>query len=81
MRFNARLGTSHHGPPHPFKDVGVVSDSLTGVHNAMVKCLSVVNRSCIRKGFGSPHGQISTVFKFGDRGGHAVGFLLRVHRS
>jgi hypothetical protein len=27
MRFNARLDTSHHGPPHPFKDAGVVADS------------------------------------------------------
>jgi hypothetical protein len=34
MRFNARLGTSHHGPQHPFKDAGVVADSLTGIHNA-----------------------------------------------
>jgi hypothetical protein len=28
VRFNARLDTSHHGPPHPCKDTGVVSDSL-----------------------------------------------------
>jgi hypothetical protein len=34
MRFNARLDTSHHGPPHPCKDAGVVADSLTGIHNA-----------------------------------------------
>jgi hypothetical protein len=27
MRFSARLDTSHHGPPHPFKDAGVVVDS------------------------------------------------------
>jgi hypothetical protein len=45
MRLNARLDTSHHGPPHPFKDVGVVADSLIGIHNALVKCLFVVNRS------------------------------------
>jgi hypothetical protein len=50
-RFNARLDTSHHGPPHPFKDAGVAADGLTGIHNAMVKCLFVVNRSCIHKGF------------------------------
>jgi hypothetical protein len=51
MIFNAPLDTSHHGPPHPIKDAGVVADSLTGIHNAMVKCLFVVNRSCIYKGF------------------------------
>jgi hypothetical protein len=50
MRFNARLDTSHHGPPHPFKDAGEVVDSLTGVHTAMVKWL-FVNRSCIHNGF------------------------------
>jgi hypothetical protein len=51
MGFNARLGTSHHGPPHPLKDAGIVADSLTGIHNAMVKCLFVVNGICIHKGF------------------------------
>jgi hypothetical protein len=35
MGFNARLDTSHHGPTHPFKDGGVVADSLTRIHNAM----------------------------------------------
>jgi hypothetical protein len=50
-RFNARLDTPHRGPPHPLRDAGVVADSLTGIHNAMVKCLSVVNRSCIHKDF------------------------------
>jgi hypothetical protein len=50
MRFNARLDTSHHGPPHPHKDGGVVADSLTGIHSTMVKCLFVVNRSYIHKG-------------------------------
>jgi hypothetical protein len=33
------------------KDAGVVADSQTGIHNEMVKCLFVVNRNCIRKGF------------------------------
>jgi hypothetical protein len=51
MKFNVRLDTSHHGPPHPPKDAGVVADSLTGIHNAMVKCLFVVNRNCILKRF------------------------------
>jgi hypothetical protein len=50
MRFNAHLDTSHHGSPHPYKDAGAVADSLTRIHNAMVKCLFVVNRSCIHKG-------------------------------
>jgi hypothetical protein len=45
MRFNARLDTSRHGPSHPFKDAGVFADSLTAIHNAMVKCLLAVNRS------------------------------------
>jgi hypothetical protein len=48
MRFNARLDTSHRGPPHPFTDAGAVADSLTGIHSAM--CLFVVNRTCIHKG-------------------------------
>jgi hypothetical protein len=50
MRFNALLNTSYHGPPYAFKDAGVVADSLTGIHNAMVKCLFVVNSSCKNKG-------------------------------
>jgi hypothetical protein len=50
MRFNARLDTSHHGKPHPFKEAVLVAGNLTGFHNAMVKCLFVVNRSCIHKG-------------------------------
>jgi hypothetical protein len=47
---NAPLDTSQLGPPHPFKDAGVVADSVTGFHIAVVKCLFVVNRSCIHKG-------------------------------
>jgi hypothetical protein len=50
MRFSAPLNTYHIGPPHQFEDAGAVADSLTGIHNAMVKCLFVVNRSCIYKG-------------------------------
>jgi hypothetical protein len=46
MRFNARLDTSHHVRPHSFKDVEVVADSLTGIHNA-----AAVNKSCVHKGF------------------------------
>jgi hypothetical protein len=48
MHASTRL---NHGPPHPFKDAGAVTDSLTGIHNAIVKCLFIVNRSCIHKGF------------------------------
>jgi hypothetical protein len=59
MKFNARLSTSHRGPPHPFKDAGVVADSLTGLHNAMVKRLFLVNRSCIHKDFRFPTGKNS----------------------
>jgi hypothetical protein len=55
MKFGARLDTSHHGPPHPFKDAGAVADSLTGIHSATVKCLFVVNRRCIHKGFRCSH--------------------------
>jgi hypothetical protein len=50
MKFKAHLDTSHHGLQNPFKD----ADSLTGIHNAMVKCLFVVNRSFIHKGFRVP---------------------------
>jgi hypothetical protein len=51
MRFNEHLDTSHDVPPNPCKDAGVVAGSLTGIHNAMMKFLFVVNRSCIHKGF------------------------------
>jgi hypothetical protein len=47
MRLNARLDTSH-GSPHPFKDARIVADGLTGIYNAMVNCLFVVKRLCIR---------------------------------
>jgi hypothetical protein len=43
MELNSSLGSSHHGPPHTFKDAGLVVDSLTGIHNAIVKCLFIVN--------------------------------------
>jgi hypothetical protein len=40
MRFNTSLDTSHQwGRRNPFKDAGVGADSLTRIHNAMVKCL------------------------------------------
>jgi hypothetical protein len=37
MKFNARIDRSHLGPLHPFKDAMVFADSLTAIHNAMVK--------------------------------------------
>jgi hypothetical protein len=37
-----------------FRDAGEVADSLTGIHNAMVKCPFVVNRSYIHKGVQVP---------------------------
>jgi hypothetical protein len=51
MRFNALLDRSHCGTPHPFRDAGVVTVGLAGNCNMMVKCLFVVNRSCIHKDF------------------------------
>jgi hypothetical protein len=36
-RMSARLEMTYHRPPHPFKNFGVVADSLIGIHNAMVK--------------------------------------------
>jgi hypothetical protein len=50
-RFNECLNTSNHGPPHLFKDARVAVDSPTGIHDVMVKCLFVDNRSCMHKGF------------------------------
>jgi hypothetical protein len=47
VRVSALLDTSYHGPPHLFKNSGVVVDSLTGIRSPMVKCLFVVKRSCI----------------------------------
>jgi hypothetical protein len=41
MVFSASLDTSHDGQPNPFKDAGVLADSLTGMYNAMVECLCV----------------------------------------
>jgi hypothetical protein len=62
MRFSARLDASHHGQPHQFKYAAVVADSLTGIRSAMVKCLFVVNSSCIHKGFyGSPQVKIQRI--------------------
>jgi hypothetical protein len=40
MRFDALLYTSHHAPQNPFKNTGVIGDSLRDIHNSMVNCLS-----------------------------------------
>jgi hypothetical protein len=62
MKFNARLDTAHHGPPHPCRDVGIAADSLTGIHNAMVKHPFVVKRSWLHKGFHvSPQAKIQRI--------------------
>jgi hypothetical protein len=59
MKFNAHLDTSHHGLLSPFKDAGVVEDSLTGIHNAMVKYIFEVNRGCLNNEYQvSPRGKI-----------------------
>jgi hypothetical protein len=50
-RFSTHLDTSHDGLPYPFKEAGVVADSLTGIHNATVKRLFVVNMGCTQKAF------------------------------
>jgi hypothetical protein len=68
MRFNARLDTSHHGPPHPFKDAGVVADSLTSTNNAMF--FFIVDSSCIHVFLCVSTGKNSG-FKSGEHGGHA----------
>jgi hypothetical protein len=60
MRFHARLDMSH-GPQNPFKDAKVVAYGLTNIHNAMVNCLFVDNRSCTDQGFRVPIGKNSDV--------------------
>jgi hypothetical protein len=61
MRFNARLDTSHHGSPHPFKDSRAFADSLTGMRNEMEKCFSVFNRCCFQV---SPHEAMQWVLHY-----------------
>jgi hypothetical protein len=53
-RLNPLLYTSY-GPSRQSKDAGMRANSLTGIHNAMVKCLYIVSRSCMAKGFMCPH--------------------------
>lgn len=39
------MNTSDHGLPHPFKGPGEVSNGLSGIRNASVKCLFIFNWS------------------------------------
>jgi hypothetical protein len=50
-KLNSRPDTYHPRLLNPFKDVWVDADSLADSHNATAKCLFVVKRSCIPKGF------------------------------
>jgi hypothetical protein len=79
-KFYARHDMSYHGQPHPFKGAGVVADTLTGIHNAMVKFLFVINRNYIHKGFWCPHRYKSNRFKSGSCGGQVVRPPLLIHR-
>jgi hypothetical protein len=54
VAFSARLGTSHLGPPHPFKDARVLADSLTGIHSAPLRCQRELRT---QKLFGVPTGK------------------------
>jgi hypothetical protein len=45
------MSSSRFNAPHPFRDAGVVADCLTGIRSATVKCLFVLNRSCIHTRF------------------------------
>jgi hypothetical protein len=52
-RFKACLNT-YHGLPHPFKDAGVVVDSLTSIQNAVVKCFFMSRGVAYTRVFGVP---------------------------
>jgi hypothetical protein len=76
LRITVGLETSRHGPPHPIRDGSTVANTLAGIHNAMTKCLFVVNRIFLHMEFyASPTG-----FKSVKRSGHVVGSLLPIHR-
>jgi hypothetical protein len=81
MKFNARLDTPHHGPPNLCKDAGVFADSLTDIHNAMVKCSSLSTGAGYTRVFRCPHRYKSTGLKSGGRGGHAAGPPLPIPLS
>jgi hypothetical protein len=56
VRFGACLDT--HRPPYQFRYVGAVANSLTGIHNAMVKFLFSVNRTAYKWVASVPTGKI-----------------------
>jgi hypothetical protein len=68
MGFNARLDTSHHGPPHQFKDARVVANSLASTHIAMF--FFIVDSSC-KHVFLCVLTSKNAGFKYGELGGHA----------
>jgi hypothetical protein len=78
LRFGARLDMSRYVPPLAFTVTGVDADSLTGIHNATMKSLFDINRSCIS---GVPTGKISRGFKPCELGGHALRPPLPMHQS
>jgi hypothetical protein len=55
MRFNGRHDTSHYGSAHPLEDTRVVADSLTDIHDSMVKCFLLSRGTAYTSDFGSPH--------------------------
>jgi hypothetical protein len=84
MKFNALLDGSHHGLPNLSKMPGVAADSLSGIYNAMARCLFILHQSCIHKGLcspPSPHPKYkSAAFKPGKGEEHGVGSALHTHR-
>jgi hypothetical protein len=74
----------HYTPQHISSSVQrcwIVANSLTGIHNVMVRCIFVVNSSCIHKTFKCPHRLTSRGFKSSKCGGHAVGLSLPIYWS
>jgi hypothetical protein len=71
MRVNARLDISHHGPPHPCKDGGVVWDKASTMRWCSASSLST--GAAFTRGLRCPHRYKSRGFKSGERGGHAMG--------
>jgi hypothetical protein len=45
------MSSNRFNAPHPFRDAGVVVDCLTRICSATVKCLFILNISCIHTGF------------------------------
>jgi hypothetical protein len=56
MRFNSRLDTSHHGPPHPLKDAWAVTDSLAVIRSIRWWSASSLSRGALyTRAFMCPH--------------------------